>query len=222
MTEIKIFADNIPFTGTLFVELFQLEAETGGNPRTEKSMSVFFTDIQAITSEILLQNDTEETEIQVRENAVSDGGTIDIKPVDLPQIANSSLVFSNGNYYYNGTYILTKLWKNNSGDPISFQDVLKNQILNYYGQPRQIISGCVWRGEGLHMESVAQHILNAQRKFIADHGTWNILDDDFDLIWIEQPGSASASGLEWILEDALWGDHGEIWMDEETWEDSDV
>jgi len=222
MTEIKIYANDIPFSGTLMVELFQLEAETGGNPRTVKSMSVFFTDIQAITSETLQQPDTEEIEISIRENAVSDGGTIELKPIDLPQIANSKLIFNNGNYYESGgAYILTKLWKNNSGDLISFTDILKNQIINYYSQPRQIISGCTWRGEGLHLESISQHILNSQRKFIADRGTWNILDDDFDIIWIEKPGSA-ASGAEWILEDALWGDHGEIWVDEETWEDTDV
>ncbi|MDH5524534.1 MAG: hypothetical protein OEY01_11160 [Desulfobulbaceae bacterium] len=220
--DLKIITNSIPIDGTMELRLYRIEKATSGNPRNRPRIAgVTFAAIKVYTADLAAYPDTEDVTVEIRDNAADSNGVIELMPVDLPAIQNARLFFDNGNYTgTTGAYELATLWSNNSDIALPLEKVIENQLLRYYGQPRHRLSGCVWRGEGLHLNAIAKHPINYNRVFVSDGGEWNILDDTFNINWVEIPGTATESpGDPWILEDGVWGDDGEIWKDGEGWED---
>lgn len=222
--DLEIICGNIPVTGMLTIDLFRIEVEGGGSPRNSgKQGDATFTDVFIFTAELEEINPTQTILLTVKDYAAGETEKITLKPVDLPDVDNAPLYFQNGNYTKSGDdYIPTRLWSNSEGDLISFESVIMDQIINYFSNPRQTISGCEWRGAGLHLNAVAVHPYNYNRVFVATAGTWNILEDTFNITWIEKPGNTEVTLNEWILKDGMWGDSGRIWIDEDTWKDANT
>ena len=225
---LEVITDYIIADGTLHVYLYKVPFNPINSKFTVNGSA--YTDVELFT----VNKDeykNSKIEFDVRENA-PENIEIEMKPLDLPDVRNSSLLFDNGNfYYYNNKYRVTQLWKENSGNLIPLTELLKNQVRRYFGNPRQIISGALWRGAGLHLNSIAQHRLNYGRKFYASYGSWDILGDAWDIVWLEVPATATGNpppdaeyptGTDWIVEEGIWDDGGTIWHDDERWEDTDI
>jgi hypothetical protein len=222
--DLKIITNDIPIDGTLTVRLYRIEESTSGSARTRTRINgSVFSDIRVYTTAIEDYTDPEEIEVSILEDAAQSNNELELKPVDIPDVANAELMFENGNFTHDGVnYSPARFWSDNGGDAVLIEAALASKLLNYYGKPRQKISGCVWRGAGLHLNAIAEHAENYDRVFVADSGSWEIIDDVLNIIWIEKPGSGSGAGTPWILDDAIWGDSGEIWKDTSTWEDTDI
>lgn len=227
LTQLKIFADSIPFDGTLKIDLYRLwynadEMYEAAFPASwNGEMNIVFSEVIVYTSDAQLMDEDGETEVEIRANAAEDGGDIDLKPVDVPDVANAKVVYDFASFYKTADgYETTKMWQNNGGDLLSYTDILKEQLIKYFGNARQIISGCEWRGTGLHLNSIAQHIYNYSRKYYADYGSWDILGDAWNITWIEVPGTDTGTPG-WITEEGMWDD-SEAWKDDERWEDEEI
>lgn len=127
------------------------------------------------------------TTLGIREESTHSGDSWTVKPADLPNIYNDYVMYQNGRYRLSGSdYIPTLTWSNNSKTATAYTDVLQAQLINYYGDPKQTISGTYWRGSALHLNSVVKHALNYNRVFIADSGTWHLYEDEFEITWREK------------------------------------
>lgn len=192
--ELKIITANLPASGTLYVRLYQIE-HVAFPPRSQSAIiGSVFTNIKAYTQTLSDHVSDQEYDIDLLENAVESGSVIEIKPVTLPNIDNASIIFANGNYLSGGT--LTNLWENNGDSALYIQEVIAKQLDAYYGKVYHRISGCLWRGSGLHLNAISQHAKNNNRKFIVESGEWYILDDEYNLVWLEVAGTGTAIAIE--------------------------
>lgn len=196
---IKIITDDIPASGTLIFKFYRIEHE----PFPARSNSnilgsvlnwvkVYSNSLGAVTS---IQNYT----VDLLENAAEGGNTIELKPVSIPAVTNAKLIFANGSYLSDGTPTTT--WVNNGDAAAAIEQVIAKQLSAYYGAARHRLTGTDWRGASLHLNAISQHSKNSNKKFFIESGEWNIIEDEFNLNWLEVAGSGSATATEDAGED---------------------
>lgn len=189
-------------------------------------------------------DDPEETTVAIRDEALVDAEDVELIPVDLPsnipsyerRTGDVTYVAYDGDLYFdNGNYVdieeidvvgsivtvshifqpATK-WKNNGVENLTEIEVLQAEFYKH-AFARQKLSG-TFRGENFTLNSIFAHALNYNRQFYVVSGSWRILEDEFDIVSREIPGTAT--GNQWILENGTWNDAGE-WIDSENWNDED-
>jgi len=189
-------------------------------------------------------DDPEETTVVIRDEALVDAEDVELIPVDLPsnipsyerrtgdvtyEAYDGDLYFDNGNYVQIeeidvvGSIVTVShifqpatKWKNNGVENLTEIEVLQAEFYKH-AFARQKLSG-TFRGENFTLNSIFAHSLNYNRQFYVVSGSWRILEDEFDIVSREIPGTAT--GNQWILENGTWNDAGE-WIDTENWNDED-
>ena len=188
---LKIITDNVPATGTLSVRLYKIQHETIPARSNTQISGAVFTNIKVYTESLSQVASPEVYTVDLLTNASQSSNTVELEPVSLPDIDNATLMFANGNYLTGDVPTLT--WSNNSETGTTIENVVAKQIDAYHGITRHKISGCSWRGANLHLNAVSQHSKNANRKFVADSGTWHVLEDEYDITWQQVAGTGSAT-----------------------------
>lgn len=180
-------------------------------------------------------SDPEEIIVVIRPEALRAGDDIELKPVDLPTVIPSyerrtgnvtyieydgDLFFDNGNYVTNNVsqFQMCTKWINRGHSGLTEIQVLQEE-LSAEAYPKQFLQG-TFRGAELTLNSVITHPLNYQRQFAVYSGSWQMLDDVFNLSLVELFGTA-VSDL-WVLENGAWLDQGKWAVEtEEQWNDED-
>jgi hypothetical protein len=192
---LRVIASTIPTSGELKVRLYRANI-IASDPNYDlivTHIGTCYTNVKISTDALIEYPSPQKYRVSIKDNAAGGSNEIVLKPVDTPVLQNAKLVFENANYVGD---ITSGLWSNNGDTAKTIEQAIANQIATYYNKPRHKISGCDWRGTGLHLNAVAQHINNNNRKFIVNHGSWNILEDTFNVVWIETAGVGSATAIE--------------------------
>ena len=189
--ELRILAPSVPMAGTLSVKLFRIKYDD--KPSQYTITGACFGRVKIYTDALLFSANKQAYDVYLKENAVQSNNTVELKPVDLPDIANSYFLFSNANYVGDS---VRGTWQDNGGSAVSYIHAIANKLACYHKFLRHRISGCDWRGENMHLNAIAQHSKNNNRKFVVESGDWEILDDVFNCSWIEVAGSDTATPVE--------------------------
>lgn len=189
---LRVVADGVPTSGELTVRFFKVESESLSNKWIS---GICFTDVKVYTEELNTAPSPQTYKVDILENAAGGRNEIKLKPTDLPIVSNAELFYQNGSTI--GDYYYAAMWSHNGGTAKVIQSAIADQLANYYQMPRHRISGCNWRGVGMSLNAVAQHPKNANKKFTVQSGSWNILDDTFNVVWIETAGNGSATAVEY-------------------------
>jgi hypothetical protein len=169
-------------SGNLEIRFFHPLSSSGNFLWHISNFSANIIDVNGVTFP-----ESSEYVLGIREESSHKTEKLELKPVDLPDILNAESAYNNGKYRKSGSdYIPTLNWINNSKPAAPMLNVLQAQLINYYGDPKQTLTGCDWRGPNLHLNSVIKHAKNYNRVFIAEAGTWNILADEFSINWREK------------------------------------
>ncbi len=202
--ELKIIASNIPIAGILQFNIYQGYVATGPGRTTTKLSGVAFTEVRVYTKELEDFNDTQKVDVYFSDDQSESDETIEVLPTDLPDYNNAGSYFLNGNYIdVYGEKVPSLNWSNSGADPLTYNNFLAAYMAELFGQRRQLLKGIV-RGENMHLNALMQHNYNDSRQFYVETGDWNILDDQWNVTFVEILGTAIEHQVSDEL-DPLWG-----------------
>ncbi|HOI48982.1 MAG TPA: hypothetical protein PK167_06735, partial [Prolixibacteraceae bacterium] len=214
---LKIFTNPPDISGTVTVEIFRVTS-TYENRGDLLIGGILVGSVKVYTEELSELTDPRETTLNFRENATQYGNDIILMPCDLPEMANASLFFANGQYVEkNGDMAPVSLYSYNGGELRTWLQIIEENQRFLHGVTRQEISGD-FRGQLLSLNAIIRIPACYNREYYIREASFNVLEDVFTLKMIEIPGTAENST--WILRNGIWDDTGS-WMDEETWNDAD-
>lgn len=189
--ELNITASKIPEDGRIYIRIYQIVFATKANHNVS---GLAVQTVKVFSNDLTIFPDTESTKVVLTADATESGKTIELKPVDLPVYDNAELYFDNGNFIKVGVnYIPANLW----GDTgVRYLNYLAVFIDSQYKLPRSILKGTLIHNgvrpygntlinEGFGLNSRVIHALNGSKKFTITSGTWNVLDDTYDVTLLE-------------------------------------
>lgn len=181
-TDIKIYTDGIPISGTITVVLYKLVATSGQSGI--RFGGIAFTDVFVAN----LFND--EVYPEGREMSVDFGSAallalpdIELNSGDAPDLPNNKVAYNNVLKLSTGA--VTELWKID-GDSVesTLMGILARTLASNNRQASEKLYGQL-RGEDLDFDAVIQHSYNSNRKFYIKEATFNLCDDTMDATLIE-------------------------------------
>ena len=185
---LKVILSKIPVDGIVTFTIYKYYATSF--PRTISFGGICFTNVKLYTSELNALSDTNETDVYFTDSQSDSDQTITPFAVDLPEYENVGVFFKNGNYVdVDGEKEPASYWINNSEDAVRYSTYLAAFFATIYGLPKQLLSGTV-RGENMHLNAYFQHLWNSERIYYVRTGTWNILEDTWEIEAVEILGTA--------------------------------
>lgn len=182
-SDLKIYTGTPPLaSGTMTVYLYAFVSD----PNTTL-IDVNFTDI--IVRPVIWENypDSYRYDITLKENA-TERQTVTILPTSAPDVANFDRLFYNG-HTVSGSRVDAFL---SAGNTYTFTNLILNSLKFLHGTTRQLLQG-YFRGENLNLNSIISAVSTSGRKYFVESGSWEVLNDKFNLELIEIPGTADGS-----------------------------
>lgn len=149
--------------------------------------------VNLYTQNIALFSDSEETKVNLSEDATEEGKVIELMPVDLPEYDNADQYFTNGNYYNDGgNYLPTSRW---TAEGLTYLSYTAAFIANQYCIPRTILKGTLV-GKDISLNNCIKHIYNGNKKFYIEQAQWNIIENTIDVEICEIAPALLLEGVE--------------------------
>ena len=203
---LKVILSNIPNDGILTLYIYKCYGTSQPvNYRTGNFYGLAFTNAKIYTEELNALPDSSETTVEFDSTQSESGKTIDLLPCDLPDYANNSKFFANGNLIdINGEKKPTVSWIYDSKDPSNYNTYLAALYAQLFGIPKMLLTGTV-RGENITLDSYFQHKYNNERQFYIRTGEWDVLNDQFTIEAVEILGSVVNHSVSDNTPDPTWG-----------------